>query len=564
MLNSQKRLAGSHKWALLLACIVIVFLFVSLVSQDRWVDSAIHSLSGTVGYRQNPWVMEPAGEGAAGTVTLPGFKKMETGKHYTLKTTITYDGSKDESPYAFLHIDHVFCRILVDGQEMFSYMPEDVHKWDRSKSPGFIYKAFPMPRDCMGKEIEIQLLPPLNNEIEYGMPDLLFGDYTSSLRGAIKRDVPHDLMMFFCALLGIGSLLFAALTLEGPVYREGLSIGVFCLTFAAYMLTECRINNFYIANPYGLYLMNYISLSMLPIAFMCFMRERLPEKYHSFWNKIVSAAIAIFLLLAVAHFAGIYDFKEAVTVIHLVDFFQVALVIALMLTMENRKRKYYLLLQSAPLVAGMLLDMITYQFHCKIGSNDAAFTIMGVLMFLVLEIIHIWNASADIYEKSVHSKIYWQMAFVDELTGVGNRRAYDDAISDVMSGQKRYQSMVAVSVDVNKLKYVNDHFGHAAGDDLIAGAAWVIKAAISGKSGQVFRTGGDEFAVFLYDMDEEHYEESVNVAKKEVADFNKDRPYELSMSVGSHKVENRDILKAMQAADQKMYENKAENNMSRE
>lgn len=56
---------------------------------------------------------------------------------------------------------------------------------------------------------------------------------------------------------------------------------------------------------------------------------------------------------------------------------------------------------------------------------------------------------------------------------------------------------VYASIDVNGLKIVNDEIGHAAGDELIKGAAKCMKEVI-GSYGKVYRTGGDEFVSIFF------------------------------------------------------------------
>jgi diguanylate cyclase (GGDEF)-like protein len=85
---------------------------------------------------------------------------------------------------------------------------------------------------------------------------------------------------------------------------------------------------------------------------------------------------------------------------------------------------------------------------------------------------------------------------VDELTGLYNRRAYEDDIAE-RGDTATEANFVFVSMDVNGLKTVNDNLGHSAGDELLAGAAKCMKQCF-GPYGRVYRTGGDEFAAMIY------------------------------------------------------------------
>ena len=85
---------------------------------------------------------------------------------------------------------------------------------------------------------------------------------------------------------------------------------------------------------------------------------------------------------------------------------------------------------------------------------------------------------------------------VDQLTGILNRRAYEDTLKE-HANVPLPENFVYVSVDVNGLKTVNDNMGHAAGDDLLKGAATCLARCL-GSYGSVYRMGGDEFTALLF------------------------------------------------------------------
>lgn len=73
----------------------------------------------------------------------------------------------------------------------------------------------------------------------------------------------------------------------------------------------------------------------------------------------------------------------------------------------------------------------------------------------------------------------------DELTGLGNRRAWREAA----------RLPVQVFVDVDNLKYVNDAYGHDAGDALLIAVGNAIEAACEGGRARGYRFSGDEFVL---------------------------------------------------------------------
>ncbi len=93
-------------------------------------------------------------------------------------------------------------------------------------------------------------------------------------------------------------------------------------------------------------------------------------------------------------------------------------------------------------------------------------------------------------------------AETDFLLGILNRRGFERELVRSLSFIKRYQASGALIVlDVDRLKPINDAFGHAAGDEVLK----KIVAAISDQvraSDVVGRLGGDEFAVLLWNLSE--------------------------------------------------------------
>jgi diguanylate cyclase (GGDEF)-like protein len=91
------------------------------------------------------------------------------------------------------------------------------------------------------------------------------------------------------------------------------------------------------------------------------------------------------------------------------------------------------------------------------------------------------------------------LALHDELTGLPNRRLFQDRLAGALERCRRRQSSVALLlVDLNDFKRVNDSAGHHIGDQLLRHVGQVFVGRVR-RSDTVSRTGGDEFAVILED-----------------------------------------------------------------
>ena len=96
-----------------------------------------------------------------------------------------------------------------------------------------------------------------------------------------------------------------------------------------------------------------------------------------------------------------------------------------------------------------------------------------------------------------------EAALQDHLTGLGNHRAFQESVGQMVERSRRHGHRFAlVMLDIDEFKRVNDTRGHAVGDDLLVEVGSLIRAAIRA-SDAGFRIGGDEFALLLSETDAE-------------------------------------------------------------
>lgn len=136
----------------------------------------------------------------------------------------------------------------------------------------------------------------------------------------------------------------------------------------------------------------------------------------------------------------------------------------------------------------------------------------------------------------------------DKLTGILNQGTYLRKVKDLKEGQ------IVIILDIDSFKEINDNYGHQFGDECLRNISRAIKS-VFGNYGQCYRIGGDEFAVIL-----KRYHNVEGLIKRfeiAVADKFKNKPCQLSLSLGYSKCEKNDSFEAViQRADSNMYDAK--------
>ncbi len=97
-----------------------------------------------------------------------------------------------------------------------------------------------------------------------------------------------------------------------------------------------------------------------------------------------------------------------------------------------------------------------------------------------------------------------RMAHVDSLTGIANRRRFDEALDvEHRRCQRTEQPISLLLIDIDFFKHYNDHFGHGMGDRCLAQVAEALTQNAGRAADLVTRYGGEEFAVILPQTDGE-------------------------------------------------------------
>jgi diguanylate cyclase (GGDEF)-like protein len=147
-------------------------------------------------------------------------------------------------------------------------------------------------------------------------------------------------------------------------------------------------------------------------------------------------------------------------------------------------------------------------------------------------------------------------AFVDPLTGVGNRRSWEVALADAQRWVERGRAASVIVLDLNGLKEANDQHGHLAGDDVLRRFAGAVKRAVRTED-VVCRIGGDELFVLLLGADTPTCRDVVARIRSTLAEESRQGPLPVSAAIGWATTEvDGSLPDAVVAADGRMYADK--------
>lgn len=152
----------------------------------------------------------------------------------------------------------------------------------------------------------------------------------------------------------------------------------------------------------------------------------------------------------------------------------------------------FLLVCAASLAAPLVYDQ---------SSGDLAANALGPFLLLVgvSAVVHylLLQIRTQRVALAQDEKVARAEARLDELTSIGNRRAFEEALNDEISRADRMGTPLTMAMgDIEHFKYVNDEFGHLEGDYVLHNVAHAIHSELRAPD-RVFRWGGDEFVLLL-------------------------------------------------------------------
>ncbi len=163
---------------------------------------------------------------------------------------------------------------------------------------------------------------------------------------------------------------------------------------------------------------------------------------------------------------------------------------------------------------------------------------------------------ADV-EAAYLEEIY-QLGVVDHLTGLNNRRHFDDTCAREFSRARRHERALSLlMIDIDHFKQVNDRFGHPAGDEVLQEVARALASRL-GREETIARYGGEEFVILLPEAPAERARRVAEklraaVERLEISSHARRIPITLSVGVAELAESDRVASDLIRRADEALY-----------
>lgn len=168
------------------------------------------------------------------------------------------------------------------------------------------------------------------------------------------------------------------------------------------------------------------------------------------------------------------------------------------------------------------------------------------------QILHIFEGKMR--ELSVENALLHNASVKDSLTGLFNRRYYEEQLVEL--DKEEYLPLSVISVDVNNLKITNDILGHTFGDELLQKVGEILKSCADSNA-IICRCGGDEFNIFLPNTSREEAQEYIKSVLEACSNYRIGfLPISVAMGCDVRKNRRIGIVSVFKNAEEMMYRHK--------
>lgn len=469
---------------------------------------------------------------------------------------------------------HSAVTVFLDGERIYTY---GRYEYNKGKILGYGYHFIPLDDGYEGKHLKIVLNVSENDAFD-GQQALTIDEGNKFLIKDFAGNRLGIAISWFLIVFGVITMFLSMFMLKGSTnFVQTYCIAMFSFLIGCWTICNSDTIVYLTTNLKVKVYMEYMTFYAMPLPFTYYFKDKVMGKSVPKWLKIYFWALIAYEMLYIAityscQFLNIAHFPVFLKGTHFCMAFAVVFMMCLNIwhsRHSEQKKTNTVTIGFAIAVVFVIMELIRFNFSKYfIGfTNNKYSSTLSIAVFIIVIALLIdygQSISVSLY-KSAQQQILENMAYMDELTGLYNRRKFEETLSEV---DEKGGSYAIMSFDLNYLKRINDTYGHEKGDALIRRFADVLLAVYS-INGVVSRTGGDEFVAILFDVTKKDIDSMIEQMNQLMDENNaSDDIIQLSTAYGVAFSEEygdmRDSHYIYKMADDRMYENKRKSKKGRE
>ncbi|MDD3164752.1 MAG: GGDEF domain-containing protein [Oscillospiraceae bacterium] len=336
----------------------------------------------------------------------------------------------------------------------------------------------------------------------YHLSQVQIGSWETIIVYILRDNIPALLLAML--MLVLGALLLVA-ALAGRSVTAGPStiyLAIFLLVCGLWSLTDSPVTQLVCRFDLRVLSINLYAFMLLPIPISCYILNVGDMKRRGSIRAYIVLCLVNVIAQSLLAESGARNFFQMLPLTHGLMLLGICQQNGLLLLeyRKTRDREIGTTL-AAYSTMGLVSGTAIILYHAARFAGYQILFLVGMLLFVMVLLGNTVSRILRVLRDRAEVAVYRRLAEEDKLTMLQNRRAFDLFVQSLEQKPEAEQNAALIFMDVNDLKELNDHKGHAAGDGLLIAVARCIERAY-GSLGYCYRIGGDEFCVIIPDPKE--------------------------------------------------------------
>lgn len=465
---------------------------------------------------------------------------------------------------------HSLIEVSIDNEVIYTFGQKD---YEAGRTVPKVHTAIPLKKEYSGKLLKISLTGAKASAFS-GLSSVFIGERKDTFVGGVIVRRLSILSGLFLISLGFLLIILSPYLLFYHNNDTRLVFsGFISLLLGFYIMSYYGLIDILIGNASLNTICEYVSLYNLPTCILGYLMSVFSGKKKKLFLSMFITNLILFFIIVILHITQTVRFTDFTMPLHTLaaveSFVSISLIAKNLISRKASSDKKFILSDSIFLlglsifIIACLIDIVIYNYNKYFSAageanSDITITTIGALIFVSCLLISYlyYNIYSNNFE-TIQSHIV-NLAYTDALTGLANRARCEQVMAILSEDRGTY---TIVSLDLNKLKQVNDTLGHHEGDRLIVGFATILSECFW-DANLIGRMGGDEFIVVMTDEHALNCTKRIHELYNIISEWNsKEQAFQYSTSYGyaySYEVPNGLASEVYMLADSRMYEMKKE------
>ena len=479
-------------------------------------------------------------------------------------TSILPENMPDNIPTLRISSHHCTVKVYVDDEERYAYGQE---RYETGKFVGSGYHFIGLQETDSSKPLKIEFIAAENKVLKSIDPPLIF-QKTDAVRELIVNNIVSLEVGSFLMVFGIVLQIIVAALIDNKELKRMFYVGLLSFLMGLWTITYSNVIQIFNGPIYTFTTIENMALFLILIPMLLYYYRDVKSLKSRFLLRADQVLIAAELLFTAAafvlHFTNRLHFKATLPILHGIIFVTISFTFYCVLRSfrKNNSADRITMIGVMTVGVGVLGDLIVYNVLEEWMPENmvfgVSFSAVGTLCFVVCLMVSFVLDTVSNYAQKAEHELLAKYAYMDELTGIGNRHFCEERLREMEASEHNYG---VISIDLNDLKKTNDTYGHEVGDKMLKDFGTLLDARFH-KKGFIGRMGGDEFIVIIENAADFNYEKELKKLFQEMERYNRHgTKFKLNAAFGyasAMEGNSRASADVYREADRRMYEAKRE------